>query len=220
MIAPKLISDFVPPLNVDDTGEFALMQMHEYNVNNLAVVNGKKYAGLVSMEEVINMKHLNLPLKNLIATFRRPFVYDDAHVFDIMKAAVEFNVKVVPVIDEEENYLGLISAESCMRAFATLSSISDKGGIIELERSASDYSLSEIARIVEENEAQVLSMYTHRDYEAGTVQITLKLNTTELNGIVSAFERYEYQILGVFNETEYTEDMKERYDALMRYLNV
>ena len=89
MIAPKLISDFVPALSVDDTGEYALMQMHEYNVNNLAVTDGAKYAGLVSMEEVINMKHLNLSLKNLIANFRRPFVYDDAHVYDVMKAAVE-----------------------------------------------------------------------------------------------------------------------------------
>ena len=89
MIAPKLISDFVPALSVDDTGEYALMQMHEYNVNNLAVTDGAKYAGLVSMEEVINMKHLNLSLKNFIANFRRPFVYDDAHVYDLMKAAVE-----------------------------------------------------------------------------------------------------------------------------------
>ena len=189
MIAPKLISDFVPALSVDDTGEYALMQMHEYNVNNLAVTDGAKDAGLVSME-------------------------------DVMKAAVDFNVKVVPVIDEDENYLGLISAESCMRAFATLNSVSDKGGIIELERSVTDYSLSEVARIVEENEAQILSFYTQRNHEEGTIQITIKLNTTELNGIISAFERYEYQVLGVFNETEYTEDMKERYDALMRYLNV
>lgn len=220
MIAPKLISDFVPPLSVEDTGEVALMRMHEYNVNTMAVVDGRKYAGLISMEEVINTKHLNQPLRDFSANIRKPFVFDTAHVFDIMKAAVEFNVRVVPVIDEEENYVGLISAESCLRAFASLSSISSNGGIIELEKGLNEYSLSEIVRIVEENEAQVLSMYTHTDHENGTVQITLKLNTTELNGIIAAFERYEYQITGVFNETEYTEDMKERYDALMRYLNV
>lgn len=220
MIAPKLISDFVPPLSVEDTGEFALMRMHEYNVNNLAVVDGQKYAGLISMEEVINMKHLSLPLKNFMGNIRKPFVHDTAHVFDIMKAAVEFNVRVVPVIDEEENYAGLISAESCLRVFAKLNSVSDNGGIIEIEKSLSDYSLLEIVRIVEENEAQVLSLYTNQDRANGIMQVTIKLNTTELNGIVAAFERYEYQITGVFNETEYTEDMKERYDALMRYLNV
>lgn len=220
MIALRLISDFVPPLRVDDTGELALMRMHEYNANNMAVVDGKKYAGLISMEEVINMKHLSLPLSNFINNIRKPFVLDTAHVFDIMKAAVENNVRVVPVIDEEENYVGLISAESCLRAFATLSSISSTGGIIELEKSISDFSLTEIIRIVEENEAQVLSLYTNADRENGTMQITVKLNKTELHGIIAAFERYEYQITGVFNETEYTEDMKEHYDALMRYLNV
>src|SRR5688572_17922922 len=133
MIAPHLISHSIPPLHLDDSGEQALMVMHEYNVSQLPVVDGNSYVGLVIMEDIINMKHLSKAIKNFSQSFRQPFVKDTAHIFEVMKAALEFNVRVVPVIDEEHKYLGLISAESCLRAFAVLNSVKDAGGILELE---------------------------------------------------------------------------------------
>jgi acetoin utilization protein AcuB len=220
MIAPHLISDSTPSLQLEETGEKALMVMHEYSINQLAVVDGTSYVGLVTMEDIINMKQLDKPLKSFSQPFRQPFVKDTAHIFDIMKTAVEFSVRVVPVIDEDHKYLGLISAESCMRAFAVLNSVKEPGGIIELEISVSSYSLSEVARIVEENEAEVVCLYTNIRQEEGKAEITLKLNTTEVAAIVAAFERYEYDVKAIYNDVEYTEDLKDRYDALMRYLNV
>jgi CBS domain-containing protein len=220
MIAPKLISDYIQPLQLTDTGERVLVLMHESNVSQLPVVDGKKYVGIITMEEVINSKHLNKPISHLSENLRNPFVTDTAHVFDVMRAAVEFNVRVVPVVDEEKNYLGIISAESCLRAFATLNSVTAEGGVIELEKPFKDYTLSEVARIVEENDATILCLYTNIEKETGKIQITIKLNTTELNAIVAAFERYKYEVTSIHNETEYTENLKHRYDALMRYLNV
>src|SRR5688572_467480 len=150
MIAPHLVSDSIPPLHLDDSGEQALMFMQEYNVSQLPVVDGNSYVGLITMEDIINAKHLSKPLKNFIQSFRKPFVKDTAHIFDVMKSAVEFNVRVVPVINAEQKYLGLISAESCLRAFAILNSVKDAGGILELEVPVKDYLLSEVAKIVEE----------------------------------------------------------------------
>src|ERR1035438_6983960 len=118
MIAPNLISDLIPPLHIDDSGKHALIMMQEYNVSQLPILDGQKYAGLITMEEIINLKHLSHSLKSFQLPFRKPFVRDTAHIFDIMKAAVDFNVRVVPVVNEEQIYLGLVSAESCLRGFA------------------------------------------------------------------------------------------------------
>lgn len=220
MIAPELISHSIPPLHLDDTGEQVLLTMHEYNVSQLSVVDGNSYIGLVTMEDVINMKHLNQPLKNFTQIFRKPFVKDTAHIFDVMKSALEYNVRVVPVINDDHKYLGMISAESCLRAFAVLNSVKDAGGILELEVAVKDYSLSEVARIVEENDAEILCLYTNINQREQKAEITIKLNITEVSGIIAAFERYEYEVTSVYNDTEYAEDMKDRYDLLMRYLNV
>src|ERR1043165_2451861 len=220
MIAPNLISDTIPALHLEDSGENAMMIMHEYNVSQLPVVDGKSYVGLVTMEDIINIKHLSTPLKNCTQTLRKPFVKETAHIFDVMKAALEHNVRVVPVINEDHRYLGLVSAESCMRAFAMLSSVQDAGGILELEIPVKDYMMSEVARIVEDNEAEILCLYTNINQQEQKAEITIKLNTTEVSSIVAAFERYEYEVKAIHNDSEYSENLKERYDSLMRYLNV
>jgi signal-transduction protein with cAMP-binding, CBS, and nucleotidyltransferase domain len=220
MIAPKLISDYIAPLQVSDTGEQALIAMHEHNVSQLPVVKGRQYAGLITMNDAINTKHFKKPISNFLDQLHKPFVSDTAHVFDVMRAALEFNVRVVPVVDKNHNYVGVISAESCLRAFAILNSVKEHGGIIELEIPIKNYSLSEIARIVEDNDAAIVNLYTTTDKATGKMQITLKLNTTELSAIISSFERYNYEIKAVHNEEEYTEDLREHYDALMRYLNI
>jgi signal-transduction protein with cAMP-binding, CBS, and nucleotidyltransferase domain len=220
MIVPNLISDSIPSLQWDDSGEHALMVMQEFNVSQLPVLDGKKYMGLVTMDEIINLKHLSQTLKSFQLPSRKPFAINTSHIFDVMRAALDSNVKVVPVVNEEFQYLGLISAESCLRAFAVMNSVKDAGAILELEVPVTDYSLAEIARIAEDNETNILCFYTNVNQENAAVQMTLKVNTTDVNGLVAAFERYEYEIRGVYNEVEYTEELKDRYDGLMRYLNI
>ena len=220
MIAPDLISYSIPPLHLEDSGEHALMTMQEFNVSQLPVLDGNKYVGLVTLDEIINLKHLSHTIQSFQLPVRKPFVRDTAHIFDVMKAAVDFNVRVVPVVKDNFEYLGLISAESCLRNFAVLNSVKDAGAILELEIEQPQYSLSEVARIVEDNEAKILCFYTNLRPQDGIVEITLKLNTTDVNAIVASFERFDYEVKAIHNDAEYTEELKDRYDALMRYLNV
>ena len=220
MYAREIVSEGLKPLDLSDSGERAIVRMHEYNVNQLPVTDGDKYIGIVNMDEIVALRHLNDPIKDLQISLKRPYVNENAHLFEVMKAAVEYNVKVVPVLSMDEKYIGLITAESCMRAFATLQSVLDEGGIITLSVPLKDFQLSEIARIVESNNAAILAYYSHIDAANSMVDVTLKLNTTELSAIIAAFERYEYEVDGVYNDEEYNEDMKENYDALMKYLDV
>jgi predicted transcriptional regulator len=197
-----------------------MITMQEYNVSQLPVLDGNKYVGLITLDEILHQKHLSHSIKSFQLPARKPFVYNTAHIFDVMKAALDFNVRVVPVIDEDFEFIGLISAESCLRGFAILNSVKDTGAIIELETEQADYSLSEVARIIEENNAGILCFYTNLRHQDGIIEITLKLNTTEVSPIVAAFERFDYEVKAIYNDAEYTEELKDRYDGLMRYLNV
>jgi acetoin utilization protein AcuB len=220
MYAREIVSEGLKPLDLMDSGESAIIRMHEYNVNQLPVTDDEKYIGLINLEEIVALRHLNDPIKELQIPLKRPYVHENAHLFEVMKAAVEYNVKVVPVLSLQEKYIGLITAESCMRAYATLQSVMDEGGIITLSVPVKDFQLSEIARIVESNNAAIVAFYSHIDPATSNVDVTIKLNTIELSAIISALERYEYDVKGVYNDEEYNEDVKDNYDALMKYLNV
>ena len=220
MYAREIVTEGIKPLDNNDTGENAIVHMHEYNVNQLPVTEGEKYIGIIGLDDIITLKHLNDPIKNVQTPLKRPYVHENAHIYELMKAGIEYNVKLMPVLSSDDKYIGLITAESCMRACAKLLSVTDEGGIVELSISVKDFQLSEIARIVESNGANILNYYSDIDQKTSTVNVTLKLNTNELSSIVAAFERYEYEVKGVHQDESYHEDVKDRYDALMKYLDV
>lgn len=93
--------------------------------------------------------------------------------------------------------------------------------VIQLEMGAYDYSLSEIARIVEENDAKILGLTVDDNPEdPGRIVVTLLLNQPECAAIVKSFERYNYNIVGVFSSPDENLDLLDRYSLLMRYMNI
>jgi acetoin utilization protein AcuB len=221
MRAREIVSNVMKPLNANENGEKAIVAMHEYNINQMPVVDGPEYIGVITLEEITSLKHLNDPLIQIHTALKRPFVFESSHLFDVMKAALEYNVKIVPVLsDQTKEYLGVISAESCLKAFSELNSILDEGGIIELVIPVKDFVLHEVVRIVEANDVRVLACYTNIDYQNSKVDVTLKTNSNDLAAVIAAFERYNIEVKDFYKEQEYTENLKDRYDALMRFLNV
>jgi hypothetical protein len=56
--------------------------------------------------------------------------------------------------------------------------------------------------------------------EGGKIEVNLKLNQPDLNAIISSFERFGYNVKANYQESVYTEDLRKRYDELMRILNI
>jgi len=83
-----------------------------------------------------------------------------------------------------------------------------------------DYSMSQIAQIVESNDAHIISSYIMSSPDSTNLEITLKINKIELDRIIRTFERYDYIIKASFQKSNYSDDMQFRYDALMNYLNL
>lgn len=220
MIDLSLVSDTVPPVHSDDSLTKVLNAMRGYNVSQLPVVDDKKYVGVVTMDELLSVNDQAQLLKDSNVILRKAYVLRTAHFFDMLRVALDYNVRIVPVVDEDHQYLGLISSETCMRAFAMLNSVKDAGAVIELEIPLKDFLLSEVTRIVEDNESRILCLYTNINQHDMTVLVTMKVNTTEVATMIASFERFEYVVKGVHNDTEYSEGLKDRYDAFMRYLNI
>jgi CBS domain-containing protein len=207
------------PLKTSDSGDFALASMSEYYVKHLPIVDDKQFLGLISEDDIlINRSEEAIGTYNL--SMNRPFVFHGDHLFDVMRVISEYDLTVVPVIDEEENYLGLITQDELIKFYAKSFSFAEAGGIIVLEMSRLDYSLSNLSSIVESEQGTVLSSFISSDPDSTNVIVTLKINLQEISAIVSAFQRHEYKIRATFTESEYYESLKERYDLLMSYLSV
>jgi hypothetical protein len=149
----------------------------------------------------------------------RPFVFSNAHLFEILSKISEFQISVIPILDENEKYLGCTSIFELMTSIANTSSMKEKGGILILEVNELDYSMAQIGQIVESNEAKILSSTILSDASSTNLDITLKINQEDLTRIIRTFERYDYVVKASYQNGVGAEDLQWRYDALMNYLN-
>lgn len=220
MTAEELISQLVPPLKTSDTGRKAIQWMNELHVRHLPIVNNSQLLGLITEEDVFSFNDPEEPLGAHELSLSKPFVREDDHIYDIIKAVVTLQLSIMPVIDYDGNYLGVITVEDLLKHFAVSGSLTDPGTIIVLGMSKRDYVLSEIARIVESENAKILNAHVTSSPNSTQIEVTLKLNSNNVESITATFERMGYNIRASFNESDYMDSLKERYDSLMNYLNV
>ena len=141
------------------------------------------------------------------------------HLFDIIEVLEKNNLSVVPVLDEDQHFKGVITSRKLLYTIANSAAIQSVGGVVVLQMHNNDYSMTEIANIIESNDTKILSSYVTSTSESSRMEITLKLNKTDITAIVKDLERYEYQIIASYKEEDTDIDFMERYEQLMRFLN-
>lgn len=221
MIANDLISEIIPSLKTSDTGQTALNWMEIFRISHLPIVNNQDFLGLISDTDIYDMNQPGEPIGNHELTLLKPFVNDNQHLFEVIGLAARLKLSVVPVLDNNNYYKGVITSSDLVRHIAGISSMDQPGGIIVLELIERDYSLSQIAQIVESNNTKVLSMYITSPAESTRLEVTLKVNTTDLLALIKTFERYNYDVkTWVTTNDSIDRFYSERFDLLMKYLNI
>jgi len=219
MTAEQLISDTIIPLRTSDTGEDALSLMNEFYIRHMPIVNNKQLLGLISEDDILD-HDIEGAVGSYALSMVRPYAKYNDHLYEILRLIAQYHLTVIPVVDEEENYIGMVTMESVVQFFAQTASFSEPGSILIIEVNKRDYVLSEIARIVESEGATILNSFITSRNDSIQMDVTIKINRQHIQSIIATFERYDYHIKATFNETEYVDALKERYDALMSYLNV
>ena len=219
MQASDLISQSLTSLHPDDDGLRAISLMEELRVNHLPVVRNGFYLGILSEKEILNWDNEEESIEEHLEEITAPSVIGTQHLFDIIEELEKFSLTVIPVLDEEKHYLGSITNRKLLYTIAKSTSIQSNGGVIVLRMNQNDYQMSEIARIVEDNNTKILSSYITSIPDALQIELTLKLNTMDINSIVKDLERFDYNVSASFNNEETNDDFTDRYESLMRFLN-
>ena len=219
MQASDLISQSLISLHPDDDGLRAISLMEELRVNHLPVVRNGFYLGILSEKEILNWDNEEEFIEEHLEEITAPSVIGTQHLFDIIEELEKFSLTVIPVLDEEKHYLGSITNRKLLYTIAKSTSIQSNGGVIVLRMNQNDYQMSEIARIVEDNNTKILSSYITSIPDVLQIELTLKLNTMDINSIVKDLERFDYNVSASFNTEETNDDFTDRYESLMRFLN-
>lgn len=220
MIASRLINEDILPLDLNDSFEEALGRMNDYKVNHFPVTDNGKFIGVIAEKDIDNVENKNLELCKECLHFDNYYVSENQYVFDVLKLASNQKLTMIPVVDDSGKYVGSITQGDMLSFFARSMSVDSPGGVFVLEVSEVDYSLTEIANIVETNNAKVLSSYIVSPVNSTKINVIVKVSSIDLGAIMQTFERYSYKILASFQESVDYDELKENYDSLINYLNI
>lgn len=220
MIAKELITDEILPLKTSDPCRDALAAMEDSKVHHLAIVNDRELLGLISESDINNHPNLDDPLGNVKLSLHNAFISEYQHIFDVIKMMADMKLSLLPVVDNKNNFLGIITLSGLLGGITRECSVSNPGGIIILEMSDSNYSMIEISQIIESNDARILSSFITTRPDSTLIDITIKINKVDIMPVLQTFNRYNYTVKATFAEKDDLDDLKERYDALMNYLKI
>jgi len=220
MLSKDVLEREIEPVRQSDSGLYALGIMDEYKVEHLPVVEDEVLVGLVSELDLLDMHHPEASLSDQKVQLSQIFVHEDEHCFKAIEIMGEMSLTCLPVVDRQNHYAGYITARHLVECMGELTAAQEPGGILILEINQNDYTLSEIAQIVESNDAKVLSMYVSSHSDSTKMEVTLKINRPDLAAIIQTFERYQYTITATYQESRDAEEMKRRFGLFMNYLNM
>ena len=221
MIAKDLINYMIPPLKTGDDLDKARIWMDELRLSELPVADQGEFLGLLTEEAVLDAGYDAALVKDVPLEAQEAVVDHDQHYYELLKTAYSLGVRMVAVSDDSGHYIGVVSVEDVVEAFASSSSIQTPGAILILTMNQRDYSLSEISKIVENDDSMILSSHVlpHPE-EVGKVQVTIKINKEEVTHLSAILDARGYKVYKAYSKAEISENDQDRFDSFMRYLKV
>ena len=186
--------------------------------SSVPVVENGKYLGVIKEKDIFELQtdaETPFDVRNYAKDYS---VQPGQSLFDACNVLFEQGIDIVPVIDEERNYLGVLTERSLLQA-VTVFGENQQNGIIWYQVSSNDLHLSQMAYTVEENGAHIVSLRVIPDENSTTVMV--KLDTANVAPVVQSLERHGYSVeYSRFHSQKEESDLQRNYNNLMVYLNV
>jgi acetoin utilization protein AcuB len=198
-----------------------LQLMTDFHITHLPVVEDGKYMGLVEENELLDIEDDSRELGQLEIPRNPAAIGQDEHFLSALRLWKKQKLSIIPVIKPTDGeFLGVISAGELLLALDEYTGAEESGGFIILNMEPRNFSLSEIGRLVESNDASVVHVATYKDIGSGQLMVSIKINRNDIQDILATFQRYEYTIDAYFGDNLAEDDLRSNYAHLMNYLNI
>ncbi|MEX0274549.1 MAG: CBS domain-containing protein [Flavobacteriaceae bacterium] len=208
----------IPVFKVNDLQRDVIDFFKENTFSHIAVIENGGFLGLLSEADLDTFKPTE-KIEGKRYDLEAFFVRKDDNWLDVMEVFARNEANILPVLGEKDEVLGYYDLNDIVDIFIDTPFFKEPGGIIVLAKGARDYSFSEVAQIVESNNAKLIGGFIS-DARNDVVQITIKVSTDNMNEVLQTFRRYNYNVLFGNKDDQFLEDLKQRSAYLDKYLNV
>lgn len=190
----------------------------ELNFSHFPVVEEGIYIGSIASEDIETFEN-DKKVIDYRYTLEGFFTKTDSLWLEVLEVFAKNHSNLIPVLDENNNYVGYYEIDDIMSFFHQTPFLKEQGRIIKVKKGVLDYSMSQIAQIVESNNGKLLGLFIS-EADVDTIEVTMKISLGAINEIIQTFRRYNYEITSEHLEDDYINNLKERSDYLDKYLNI
>lgn len=190
----------------------------DVSFSHFPVLNDGVFIGNISADD-IDTFDTDKTINDYRYTLEAFFARENMIWLDVLEVFAKNHTNIVPVLNEENNYSGYYELEDIVKFFHETPFLKEPGGIIVVQKNIIDYSMSQIAQIVESNNGKLLGMFVS-EANSENIQVTIKITLGAMNDIIQTFRRYNYEIVSEHHEDNYLNNLKERSEYLDKYLNI
>lgn len=219
MFCEQIMSYDIKPLSVHDTVGEALAIMEERHFKQLPVVEGEKYLGMIEEDDLLD-EEPEKPLVGLIDSLVGAAVRGGDYFLVAVKACYLYNLDIVPVSNEKQEYEGAITMEALFRQLSKMTGSDEYGSMLVLEMERKDYSPGLFNRLVESNDALITQMNSWADPANSLMTVVIRVNKEEVSDIVASFQRHGFTVRYYLGEELFRNELQSNLDHLMNYLNM
>ncbi len=221
MLAKDLVAYFIPPVTETDSVKQILDRMTELKISHLPVVMNAAYQGIIAESDLGVFPDQEVIINSKSIEFINVSVIEDQHIYEVIDLVSRYNLTLIPVLSATGEYKGSITLPVLVRNFSSLTAAGEPGAILVLNIAPQDYSPNIISRIIEENNAKMISLYMRQDPNNPELTVTIKINTQETSSIIRSFDRYGYSVKSYFLANSQLDDFyRSRYEEFMKYMNI
>lgn len=220
MTVEQFLQHDVLPLQMNDRVQYALGSMDELKLHELPVLDGDIFRGLVREDRLEQVVDDQMTLAEAGIIPETVFVASGRSIHDALRLMVAGQLSMLPILDQEGLFAGYLSAQQLLMEVGNALGAEVAGGVLILEMAGQDYHLSEIAQILESNDLRVLSIMTRPVEMSTRLQVIIKTHSRDLGRALQTLARYEYTVILAEFEDLHDIQLNDRYELLMRYLNV
>lgn len=215
----EYISISLSPLQPKESIENAKKLFKNNGFTHFPVVENNKLMGSVFKEDLEIIENKTAILATQAYLFDLFFTDDKATVLELLKIFTDNDTNVIPVLNDEKNYVGYYELKEVLQVFCSSPFMTEEGHILTLKKATVDFSMSKITQIVEANDGKLLGTYVYEKDEIFT-EVMLKISTNDTNNMLQTFRRFEYEVTSRHENDIYLEDLKNRSEYLQKYLEI
>lgn len=217
MLITDLITKEFVPVTTQSTVQDALQLVDGYRLSHIPLFEGLTFLGNIP-EAHLNERPLDEKLSQSKSFVDYYFLTENSNIFDAVNEFYTYDCNMIPVLHEEK-YVGYIMIDDVMAVLSKLPLLSEPAAMLTVKIPTKQYSMSEVTKIVESNNGRIFGSFIS-GFDDNMTEITIKFNAESLSSVVETFDRFGYTIKHQFFNDDRQDLVNERYDQLMKYLDV